>query len=234
MKPQKKVSCRWTILPRSPSHSSNTLATWCKEQTHWKRPWSWETLRAGREECDRGWDDWMASLTGHEFEQTLRDGEGQGSLMCCSHAVANRWTRLSNWAKLSLRGLPCGSEAKNPSANAGFTGSISESGRSPAGGHGNSLQYSCLENSMDRGAWRAIVHSVAEESAWLKWLNNKVNNDPPWGEAAWLLTGRAIWRRSKASREKYWMKLDLDTHEKKSPRKVPGEESLLWKTLPAD
>ena len=64
----------------------------------------------------------------------------------------------------------------------------------------------------------------------LKWLNNKNNNNPPWGEVAWLLTGRAIRRRSKTSGEKYWMKLEF-TQKKKSPRKVPGEESLLWKTL---
>ena len=38
------------------------LATWCKELTHWKRPWCWERLRAGREGDDRGWDGWMASL----------------------------------------------------------------------------------------------------------------------------------------------------------------------------
>ena len=37
-------------------------------------------------------------------------------------------------------------------------------GRSPGGGHGNPLQYSCLENPMDRGAWRATVHGVAKES----------------------------------------------------------------------
>ena len=42
------------------------------------------------------------------------------------------------------------------------TGSIPESGRSPGGGHGNPLQYSCLENPMDRGTWRATVHRVAE------------------------------------------------------------------------
>ena len=54
---------------------------------------------------------------------------------------------------------------KNPPANAGDTGdcgSISGSGKSPGGGYGNSLQYSCLENSMDRGAWRATVHGVAK------------------------------------------------------------------------
>ena len=42
------------------------------------------------------------------------------------------------------------------------TGVIPGSGRSPAGGHGNPLQYSCLENPMDRGAWRATVHRVAK------------------------------------------------------------------------
>ena len=42
---------------------SNTLATWCKELTHLKRPWCWERLRAGAEGDDRGWDGWMASPT---------------------------------------------------------------------------------------------------------------------------------------------------------------------------
>ena len=40
-----------------------SLATWCKELTHLKRPWCWERLKAGREGDDRGWDGWMASLT---------------------------------------------------------------------------------------------------------------------------------------------------------------------------
>ena len=54
---------------------------------------------------------------------------------------------------------------KNPPANAGDVedvGSIPGSGRSPGGGHGDPLQYSCLGNPMDRGAWRAAVHGVAE------------------------------------------------------------------------
>ena len=54
---------------------------------------------------------------------------------------------------------------RNPPANAGDireVGSIPVLGRSPGGGHGNSLQYSCLENPMDRGAWQTIVHGVAE------------------------------------------------------------------------
>ena len=51
---------------------------------------------------------------------------------------------------------------KNLTANAGDMGLIPVSGRSPGGGHGNPLQYSCLENPMDGGAWGAIVHGVAE------------------------------------------------------------------------
>ena len=45
------------------SWNSNTLATWCKAQTHLKRPWSWEILKAGGEGDDRRWDGWMASPT---------------------------------------------------------------------------------------------------------------------------------------------------------------------------
>ena len=43
--------------------SSNTLATWRKELTHWERPWCWGRLRSGGEGDNRGWDGWMASLT---------------------------------------------------------------------------------------------------------------------------------------------------------------------------
>ena len=52
---------------------------------------------------------------------------------------------------------------KNPPANAGGAGLIPESGRSPGEGNGTPLQYSCLENPTDRGAWRATAHRVTEE-----------------------------------------------------------------------
>ena len=45
------------------SWSSNTLATWCEELTHWRRPWCWERLKARGEGENRGWDGWMASPT---------------------------------------------------------------------------------------------------------------------------------------------------------------------------
>ena len=56
--------------------------------------------------------------------------------------------------------FPGASAVKNPHANAGDAGSIPGLGRSPGGGHGNPLQYSYLENPMDRGAWWATVHGV--------------------------------------------------------------------------
>ena len=59
-------------------------------------------------------------------------------------------------------GFPGGSTVKNPPANAGDMGSIPGSGRSPGGGNDNPLQYSCLGNPMDRGAWLATVHGVAK------------------------------------------------------------------------
>ena len=52
---------------------------------------------------------------------------------------------------------------KNPPASAGDTGSTPRLGRSPGGGNGNPLQYSGLGNTMDRGAWQAIVHGVIKE-----------------------------------------------------------------------
>ena len=60
------------------------------------------------------------------------------------------------------QGFPDGSEDKESACNAGGLDSISVLGRSPGEGHGNSLQYSCLKNPMDRGAWEATVHGVAE------------------------------------------------------------------------
>ena len=63
---------------------------------------------------------------------------------------------------MSLIGLPGGSEVKASDSKAGDPGSIPGSGRSPGEGHGNPLQYSCLETLMGRGAWWATVHWVAQ------------------------------------------------------------------------
>ena len=64
--------------------------------------------------------------------------------------------------KQSLSGFPGGSEGKASACNAGDLGSIPGSGRSSGEGNSNPLQYSCLENPMDGGAWWATVHRVAK------------------------------------------------------------------------
>ena len=64
-------------------------------------------------------------------------------------------------------GFPGGSDGKASTCNAGDLGSIPGSGRSPREGNGNPLQYSCLEKSMDGGAWWATVHGVAKSRTWL-------------------------------------------------------------------
>ena len=60
-----------------------------------------------------------------------------------------------------FKGFPDGSDGKETTCNAGDTGLIPGLGRSPREGNGNPLQYSHLENSMDRGDWQATVHGVA-------------------------------------------------------------------------
>ena len=68
---------------------------------------------------------------------------------------------------------------KNPPASAGDTrdmGSVPGLGRSPGGGHGNPLQYSCLENPMDRGAWQATVHRVGQSQTRLKQLSTHAHD----------------------------------------------------------
>ena len=59
-------------------------------------------------------------------------------------------------------GFPGGSDSKDSACNAGDLGLSPGSGKSPGEGNGYLLQYSCLENSMDRGAWQAVVHGVAK------------------------------------------------------------------------
>ena len=58
--------------------------------------------------------------------------------------------------------FPGGSEGKESACNVGDQGSIPGSGRSPGEGNGNPFQYSCLEKSMDRGAWQATVHGATK------------------------------------------------------------------------
>ena len=91
--------------------SSNTLATWCKELSHWKRPWCWERLKAGGEGDDRGWNGWIDhQLDGHEFEKAPEIGDRHGSLACCCSPWGHKeldMTEQLNWTeklKTTLQG----------------------------------------------------------------------------------------------------------------------------------
>ena len=90
----------------------------------------------------------------------------QESTVCMTAAFLYREQVRASQAALVLKNLP---------ANAGDTretGSIPGLGRSHGGGHGDPLQYSCLGNPMDRGAWRATVHGVAKNQIQLKRLRS--------------------------------------------------------------
>ena len=94
------------------------------------------------------------------------------------HGVARSRTLLSDWTELKTallqsKGFSGGTSGKEPACNTGDlrdTGSVPGSGTYPGEGNGNPLQYSCLENPMDRGAWWATVHGVTKSWTWLKWL----------------------------------------------------------------
>ena len=81
----KEISPEYSLEGLMLKLKPNTLATWCEELTHLKRPGCWERLRAGGEGDNKdemvGWHRW---LDGREFEQAPRVGDGQGSLACCS------------------------------------------------------------------------------------------------------------------------------------------------------
>ena len=95
----KEISPEYSLEGLIWSWNSNNLATWCKELTHYKRPW--KTGKDWRQEGKAmtkdeivGWRHW---LNGHEFEQAIGLGDGQGSLACCSPRVTKSQTRMSDW-----------------------------------------------------------------------------------------------------------------------------------------
>ena len=97
------------------SWSSNILATWWEESTHWKRSWCWERLKVGGEGGDRGQDGWhhQHQLNGNEFEQAPGDGERWGSLASCrlwSLKESDTTERLNNNKSLATGVSFC----KNP------------------------------------------------------------------------------------------------------------------------
>jgi len=138
------------------------------------------TLSQGQEEkgtTDNEMEGWHHWLGGHEFEQALGVGEGQGRLECCrpwscKESDMTEW--LNYYAKCFSRMKLAVLVVKNLPADAGRCkrcGFDPWVGKIPWRRHGNPLQYSCLENPMDRGAWWATVHRVTKSRTLVKRLS---------------------------------------------------------------
>ena len=83
-------------------------------------------------------------------------------------AVKSKTIMIFETTLIELWGFPGGSDSKESDCNVGNLGSVPGLGRSSREGNGNPLQYSCLENPMDRGAWWATVHRVTKRWIQLK------------------------------------------------------------------
>ena len=126
-------------------------------------------------QCGRpGFDPWVGKIPWRRERlptPILWPGEFHGlySPWGCKESDTTEWLSFSlSWASLVVllvKNLPASS------GNRRDLGSISKSGRSPEGGNGNSLCYSCVENLMDGEAWRATVYRVAKNQTPLKWLS---------------------------------------------------------------
>ena len=81
--------------------------------------------------------------------------------------ISNSQVVMLHLVLSKTEGFPGDSDSNESACNSGNPGLISELGRSSGERNGNPFQYSCLENSMDRGAWQATVHSVTKSQTWL-------------------------------------------------------------------
>ena len=118
---------------------------------HESEKWKWS-----RSVCLTSSDPTDSSLPGSSVH-----GIFQARVLEWGYWVNNHWPS-------TIRGFLGGSDGKEPVCNVGDLGSIPGLGRFPGGGHGNPLQESCLENPMDREAWRVTVYRVTKSQTWLK------------------------------------------------------------------
>ena len=162
--------CRFNHwVGRSPGGGNgNPLQYSCLKYSTDRRAW-----RATVHGVTRSWTRWSDWVCTHirAFTFTLwATFNVQSKINTISKGAANS----NNTKTKQLQRIRVALVVKNLPANTGDirdAGSIPRSGRSPGGGHGNPLQYYCLETPMDRGAWQATVHRITQSWTWLKWLS---------------------------------------------------------------
>ena len=167
----------------------------------WKIPWTEEPGWLQTMGSRRVGHDWSTSLSLFPFMHWRRkwqptpvflpgESQGRGAWWAAVYGVAQSRTWLKRLSSSSTRmGFPGGTSGKEPTClcrlDVRDSGSIPGSRGSSGGGHSNPVQYSCLENLMDRGAWRAVVHMVAQSWMWLKSLSTHI---PEWLKLKWMTT----------------------------------------------
>ena len=128
------------------SWSSHTLVTWCEELSHWKEPDAGKDWRQEKRATEDEMVGWHHRLNGHEFQQTLGDGEGQGSPVCCSPR-GHKESDTIEWLNNSDPGCQVKEQCHHPSTdlnNHYDSPTLTSQGQSPARCKGGAGEASLL------------------------------------------------------------------------------------------
>ena len=155
----RKNSCLWAPAGRQRAWGRGRASALSRHESHWKQ-------RAGQHRLSPA--QYKRPPSGRAASDPPAQEEGR---QVCLWWWGTRRPASSKRSSLGT-GLRGDSAAKASTCNAGGLGSLPGSGRSPAEGNGSPLQYSCLENLMDRGAWRATVHAVTESDTTERWTRS--------------------------------------------------------------
>ena len=157
----------WIFIGRTDAEAETPIL-WSPDVKNWltgKDPDAGKDWRQEEKEMTKDEVGWMVSPTqltwvlviSGRWRWTGKPGVPQSMWL---QRVRHDWATELN--RNNCEGLPDDSVSKESACNAGDTGSVPGSGRFPGGGNSNPLQYSCLENPMDRGAWQVIVYGVSK------------------------------------------------------------------------